>query len=197
MSLFEVYSVLSQYGTIIAISSNYIASTASVVYHWSEAVDLLKTVSVLPINNRRSMTIVWILDDRWPNGSKWYTFKSNQSDSLAVVPAPAQTDARHMLNVLNDVCIREIIETVVFEAVGLWEIAKVCTRFRYIARKVFEAKFRSKTCFYRTLLSDSQPLSMIEDFFDIFGASIKMLYVGQDYDSDTASSISTARNWRA
>lgn len=193
MSQFEVYTFLSQFGTIMNIENGY-RGELWVVYHRSAAVDRLKAKSRLPIDGRKSMTIEWGYDGRWRLHSGWTAAKlkrtgTKQRRSLATAAAPpAQTDAGHMLNALNDDCIRSIVEASVSEAVGLVEVAKVCTRFRYIARQVFDAKYRSEPSFYRTLVS-RQPLSLIAAFFRIFGASIKTLDFGQRYNGDTINGI--------
>lgn len=188
MSQFEVYTFLSQFGTVMSIEDDY-RERLYVVYHRSAAVNRLKPKSVLPINGRKSMTIEWTYDDRWRHHGGWTAAKPKRRRSLAALAtAPAQTDDGHMLNALNDDCIRSIVEASVSEAVGLYEMANVCTRFRYIARQVFDAKFRSKPWFYRTLLS-GQPLSLIADFFRIFGASIRTLDLGQYYNGDTINGI--------
>lgn len=185
MSHYDLYIFMKQFGTIMSMENDF-NGEFFVVFLRTEATDTLKTQGTVRIDGRKTVTIQWTHDNFWKNYGHWNTSKSKRSRALMVVPDEHSPD--NILNALNDDCIRNIIETCIFDAVGLYELAKVCTRFQYIAQQIFETKYRQHSWFYRTL-TFWQPLSLIEDFYRIFGGSIIELDFGQRYNSDIVNGI--------
>lgn len=157
-----------------------------VVFLRTADTDQLKRNGTLRINGRKTLSIQWTHDAFWKNKGHWNTLKSKRARSLMHAPDFEAPD--NMMNSLNDDCLRHILEECVSDAVGLYELAKVNTRFQYLARKIFETKYRQHPWFYRTL-TFWQPLSIIEDFYRIFGKSIIALDFGQRYNSDIINGI--------
>lgn len=89
------------------------------------------------------------------------------SDAL---DAPAQDSPAHILNRLNDDCLREIIESPLLGMLDLWALANVCRRFRPIATKVFATRFKHFKHFPTTVVHPDWPF---EGVLRTFGACIE------------------------
>lgn len=92
------------------------------------------------------------------------------SDETLSLAAPAQDSPSHILNSLNDDCLRELFESPVLGMLDLWSIANVCRRFHPIATKVFETKYKNFENFPTEIIYSNWPFA---EFLQTFGAFIE------------------------
>lgn len=84
---------------------------------------------------------------------------------------PEQDSSTHILNVLNDDCLREIFKKLHFST--LLSVINVCVRFNRVAKEEFSDKYKSKKIHIYDLAWNREPTkSQINDFLSEFGSSI-------------------------
>lgn len=89
----------------------------------------------------------------------------------ALLQPPEQDSCRHILNVLNDDCLREIFKKLHFST--LLSVVNVCVRFHRVAREAFSSKYKSKKIHIYDLAWDRAPTkSQVSNFLIEFGSSI-------------------------
>lgn len=89
----------------------------------------------------------------------------------ALLHPPKQDSCKHILNVLNDDCLREIFTKLHLST--LMSVANVCIRFDRVAKEAFSSKYKSKKIRIGDLTWDRKPTkSQVTNFFSKFGSSI-------------------------
>lgn len=89
---------------------------------------------------------------------------------------PEQDSQKHILNILNDDCLREIFHKFQHYS-SLFTVANVCVRFNEIAKGIFASEYGHK----KILLSEIESMKQKESLLSDFGFSIKSLVV-LDFD---------------
>lgn len=89
----------------------------------------------------------------------------------ALLQPPKQDSSKHILNVLNDDCLREIFKKLHFSTLA--SVVSVCVRFHRVAKEAFSSKYKSKKIHIYDLAWNRRPtISQVNNFLSEFGSSI-------------------------
>lgn len=154
---YQIYPICQQYGPVCQIRDIRANPFGTLIIFMQTAkTDALKTQSTIVIGEQE-YPIEWVKDELccvdWPCIAE--SLKS----------PPDQQSPQHILNALNDDCLRTIFESNNLTIDDLCSLGSVCSHFNTIASQVFARKYKDERRSRESLESDS--LWKIEEYFRI------------------------------
>lgn len=174
----DVYAALKRYGQIYGITQK---DTGDVCFEVEfvdlDCIDATEGLTTIRIGSA-DYTFEW---DEWTSGdylTSSYTFQRLiKPIAEELLQPPDITSKHHILNALNDDCLRAIMAHVSAEANNLITLTNTCQRFMNVARFPFGRLYGKDV--HHLYSMDTWTLSSIEDYFQRLGSCLKA------FDTDT------------
>lgn len=187
MSSYDIYNIVSQFSrvkTMRKLSRPHRNSSNDTLQRYVITLSSPRTPELKELCQRVaynfSLTLNWTDDDiETRSNSLDSSHLSELAGYLARLP-PKRNAPENILNALNDDCLRMVFAMSPLDVNDLYVLSKTCKQFRAIAIDVFKHNFKGDLRGFRC---DS--LSVMHEFFRIFGASFESLNLKELPDADT------------
>lgn len=144
------------------------SATATIEYMKSAKTDALKRKHEILLRPNLKLTIKWLNDGIFQ--LYWRAECNKLNTPITLRQPPPQNSPQNIQNLLSDQNLLAIFSASTLSALDLFEIGNVCSRFKRLAKAVFQTKYADSDDFYKTIIP--QPLWRLEKFFELFGSSV-------------------------